>query len=110
MTNTKTKKYFSISEVSEICHLKPHTLRFWEKEFKQIKPDVNNGGRRRYQQKDIEIINSIKNLLQEEGLTISGAKKKISQSSNELKSQSKDSKLILKELEKILSEIKKSRR
>ena len=73
------KKYYSISEVSKVCEIKPHTLRFWEKEFKQISPQINKGGRRRYQIKDIETINLIKKLLQDEGLTILGAKKKLTQ-------------------------------
>ncbi len=102
------KKYYTISEVSKACGLKPHTLRFWEKEFKQISPQINKGGRRRYQPKDIEIINSIKNLLQDEGLTISGAKKKLAQTTVE-SSNKNNSKKIIKELEKILIQIKKSR-
>ena len=76
------KNYKKIGEVAKDLRVKTHTLRFWEKEFKQISPQINKGGRRRYQPKDIEIINSIKNLLQDEGLTISGAKKKLAHSLN----------------------------
>ncbi|GIS32726.1 MAG: MerR family transcriptional regulator [Gammaproteobacteria bacterium] len=102
------KKYYSISEVSEICDLKPHTLRFWEKEFKQISPQVNKGGRRRYQRKDIQIINQIRKLLQDDGLTISGAKKKLAQKINYLPKEV-NSKKIINELERILAQIKNSR-
>tara|TARA_X000000368_G_C23024422_1_gene709498 strand:- start:54 stop:380 length:327 start_codon:yes stop_codon:yes gene_type:complete len=102
------KKYYSISEVSKVCEIKPHTLRFWEKEFKQISPQINKGGRRRYQIKDIETINLIKKLLQDEGLTILGAKKKLTQKINNLPSDN-NSNLIIKELEKILKQIKNSR-
>ena len=102
------KKYYSISEVSKVCEIKPHTLRFWEKEFKQISPQINKGGRRRYQIKDIETINLIKKLLQDEGLTILGAKKKLTQKINNLPSDN-NSNLIIKDLEKILKQIKNSR-
>ena len=102
------KKYYSISEVSKVCEIKPHTLRFWEKEFKQISPQINKGGRRRYQIKDIETINLIKKLLQDEGLTILGAKKKLTHKINNLPSDN-NSNLIIKELEKILKQIKNSR-
>ena len=102
------KKYYSISEVSEICDLKPHTLRFWEKEFKQISPQVNKGGRRRYQRKDIQIINQIRKLLQDDGLTISGPKKKLTQKINYLPKEV-NSKKIINELERILAQIKNSR-
>ena len=53
------KKYFSISEVSEICDIKSHTLRFWEKEFKELKPITRKGNRRYYQNQDIELIKRI---------------------------------------------------
>tara|TARA_B100000579_G_C22090425_1_gene514230 strand:+ start:149 stop:475 length:327 start_codon:yes stop_codon:yes gene_type:complete len=102
------KKYYSISEVSKVCEIKPHTLRFWEKEFKQISPQTNKGGRRRYQIKDIETINLIKKLLHDEGLTILGAKKKLTHKINNLPSDN-NSNLIIKDLEKILKQIKNSR-
>lgn len=102
------KKYYSISEVSKVCEIKPHTLRFWEKEFKQIRPQINKGGRRRYQIKDIETINLIKKLLHDEGLTILGAKKKLTHKINNLPSDN-NSNLIIKDLEKILKQIKNSR-
>ena len=57
------KKYYSISEVSELCSVKPHTLRFWENEFKDLKPITRKGNRRYYQKKDIEMIEKIQSLL-----------------------------------------------
>ena len=72
------KKYFSISEASGLCTVKKHTLRFWEKEFDLLRPSTRRGNRRFYQREDILIIRKIRSLLYEEGLTISGAKKKIS--------------------------------
>ena len=76
------KKYFSISEVSDLCGVKVHTLRFWEKEFDSLKPLTRKGSRRVYQREDILIVRSIRSLLYEEGLTISGAKRKLSSKSS----------------------------
>ena len=53
------KKYYSISEVSELCEIKPHTLRFWETEFKNLKPITRKGNRRYYQKRDIQLIRKI---------------------------------------------------
>ena len=99
------KKYFSISEVSELCSVKPHTLRFWESEFKELKPITRKGNRRYYQKKDIEMIRKIQALLYEEGLTISGVKRNLStiKSNN---STSDFSVKILEDLEKLLKAIK----
>ncbi len=71
-----TKKYFKISEVSEILGVEPHVLRYWEKEFKEIKPS-RFSSRRLYTVEDIKTIIEIKKLLYEDGFTISGAKKQL---------------------------------
>lgn len=71
------KKYYSISEVSTITKVPQSTLRFWEKEFEQLCPNVSNKGTRKYQYKDIELIKTIHSLLKEQGLTIPGAKSKL---------------------------------
>lgn len=71
------KKYFKIGEVSKLCELEPHVLRFWETEFNTIKPKKDGGNQRLYQKKDIEAILQIKSLLYEEKFTIPGAKEKI---------------------------------
>ena len=99
------KKYFSISEVSELCSVKPHTLRFWENEFKELKPIARKGNRRYYQKNDIEMIRKIRTLLYEEGLTISGVRKNLSSTKNN-KSISNSSGKIVEDLEKLLKSIK----
>ena len=68
-----SKRYFTIGEVSTLCELKPHVLRYWEQEFEQIEP-VKRSNRRYYQHQDIVMIRQIRGLLYEQGLTISGAK------------------------------------
>ncbi len=100
------KKYFSISEVSDLCKVKTHTLRFWEKEFDVLKPVTRRGNRRFYQKEDIRVVRNIRNLLYEEGLTISGAKKRINfKKTNQQDLSNKE--FLLDDLEKILKEIKK---
>jgi DNA-binding transcriptional MerR regulator len=76
-TKLNDKLYYSISEVAEQAGVKPYVLRFWEKEFPQLKPKKNRSGNRSYQQKDIDLISQIKHLLYEEGFTIEGAKSKL---------------------------------
>ena len=98
------KKYYSISEVSELCSVKPHTLRFWESEFKALKPITRKGKRRYYQKKDIEMIRRIQALLYKEGLTISGVKRNLN-STKEDNSVSDPSGRILEDLEKLLKVI-----
>ena len=70
------KKYFTIGEVSELCGLKSHVLRYWEKEFPMLQP-VKRRGRRYYQHKDIQLVLEIKHLLYEQGFTIEGALKRL---------------------------------
>lgn len=72
-----SKKYFSIAEVSSLCGVKPHVLRYWESEFSQISPSKRKGNRRYYQLKDIEIIREIRLLLYDQGFTINGARDKL---------------------------------
>ena len=99
------KKYYSISEVSELCSVKPHTLRFWENEFKELKPITRKGKRRYYQKKDIEMIRKIQALLYEEGLTISGVKRSLSSTKNN-NSLNDSSGKIVEDLEILLKAIK----
>ena len=98
------KKYYSISEVSELCSVKPHTLRFWENEFKDLKPITRKGNRRYYQKKDIVMIQKIQALLHKEGLTISGVRRNLS-SSKEDNSVCDPSGKIVEDLEKLLKAI-----
>ena len=100
----QNKKYYSISEVSELCNVKSHTLRFWEKEFKDLKPITRKGNRRYYQAEDIQLVKTIQSLLYEEGMTISGAKKNL-QSSLREKPQDKKLKNVIDDLEVLLSKI-----
>ena len=72
------KRYFAIGEVSILCDLKPHVLRYWEQEFTQLKPTTRRGNRRYYQQADILLIRKIRDLLYFEGFNIQGAKGKLS--------------------------------
>ena len=98
------KKYFSIKEVSELCEVKSHTLRFWEKEFKNLKPETRKGSRRVYQKDDLLMVRQIRSLLYEEGLTIAGAKKRLNLKTSPNKVSSNDH--LIDDLEKILKEIK----
>ena len=68
------KRYFTIGEVSELCGVKPHVLRYWEQEFTQLKPVKRGGNRRYYQHHEVLLIRRIRQLLYEEGFTISGAR------------------------------------
>src|SRR5205809_7153579 len=68
------KRYFTIGEVSELCSVKPHVLRYWEQEFSQLKPIKRRGNRRYYQQHEVLLIRRIRGLLYEKGFTISGAR------------------------------------
>src|ERR1700755_3529086 len=71
------KRYFTIGEVSELCGVKPHVLRYWEQEFPQLKPVKRRGNRRYYQRQDVLIIRQIRSLLYEQGFTIGGARNKL---------------------------------
>ncbi len=71
------KRYFTIGEVSELCQVKPHVLRYWEQEFPQLKPVKRRGNRRYYQRHDVLLIRQIRSLLYEQGFTIQGARQKL---------------------------------
>ncbi|MDD3517740.1 MAG: MerR family transcriptional regulator [Chromatiales bacterium] len=71
------KRYFTIGEVSELCGVKPHVLRYWEQEFPTLKPVKRRGNRRYYQRHDVVLIRQIRNLLYEQGYTIGGARQKL---------------------------------
>jgi DNA-binding transcriptional MerR regulator len=72
------KRYFTIGEVSDLCGVKPHVLRYWEQEFPQLKPVKRRGNRRYYQRQDVLMIRQIRSLLYEQGFTIGGARQKMS--------------------------------
>ena len=71
------KRYFTIGEVSELCGVKPHVLRYWEQEFTQLKPVKRRGNRRYYQHHEVLLIRRIRELLYEDGFTISGARHRL---------------------------------
>ena len=76
------KRYFTIGEVSDLCGVKPHVLRYWEQEFTQLKPVKRRGNRRYYQHHEVLLIRRIRELLYEEGFTISGARNRLDNSLN----------------------------
>lgn len=71
------KRYFTIGEVSELCAVKPHVLRYWEQEFTQLSPVKRRGNRRYYQHHEVQLIRRIRHLLYTEGFTISGARNRL---------------------------------
>ncbi|MCZ6666552.1 MAG: MerR family transcriptional regulator [Gammaproteobacteria bacterium] len=97
------KRYFTIGEVSELCAVKPHVLRYWEQEFPQLKPIKRRGNRRYYQRQDVILIRQIRSLLYEHGFTIGGARQKLS--GEEVKADSSMSQQIVRQLRQELEEV-----
>ena len=77
------KRYFTIGEVSELCGVKPHVLRYWEQEFTQLKPVKRRGNRRYYQHHEVLLVRRIRELLYNQGFTISGARSRLEDSLSE---------------------------
>src|SRR5437660_2327035 len=77
------KRYFTIGEVSELCAVKPHVLRYWEQEFAQLKPVKRRGNRRYYQHHEVLLIRRIRDLLYEQGFTINGARHRLESDNGE---------------------------
>src|ERR1051325_8814363 len=71
------KRYFAIGEVSELCAVKPHVLRYWEQEFPQLRPVKRRGNRRYYQPEDVQMVRRIRSLLYDQGFTIGGARQRL---------------------------------
>ncbi|MGQ0620192.1 MAG: MerR family transcriptional regulator [Panacagrimonas sp.] len=71
------KRYFAIGEVSDLCQVKPHVLRYWEQEFSQLKPVKRRGNRRYYQFEDVMMVRRIRSLLYDQGFTIGGARQRL---------------------------------
>ncbi len=99
------KRYFTIGEVSELCGVKPHVLRYWEQEFPQLKPVKRRGNRRYYQRRDVLIIRQIRSLLYEEGFTIGGARQRLT--GEEAREDITQSQQIVKQIRMELEEILK---
>ena len=102
------KRYFTIGEVSLLCAVKPHVLRYWEQEFPQLSPVKRRGNRRYYQRQDVLMIRQIRALLYDQGFTITGARQRLSgEEQKEDKTQSKQLvKQMIAELEDLLKVIK----
>lgn len=103
------KRYFTIGEVSELCAVKPHVLRYWEQEFPQLNPVKRRGNRRYYQRQDVLMIRQIRALLYDQGFTIGGARQRLS--GDEAKDDNTQYKQLIKqmiaELEDVLSVLRK---
>ncbi|MSR15956.1 MAG: MerR family transcriptional regulator [Gammaproteobacteria bacterium] len=97
------KRYFTIGEVSDLCAVKPHVLRYWEQEFPQLKPMKRRGNRRYYQRQDVILIRQIRSLLYEHGFTIGGARQRLS--GDEVKADSSMSQQIVRQLRIELEEV-----
>jgi len=99
------KLFFSIREVSDVCAVEPHVLRYWETEFKHIKPVKKSGNRRFYRHRDVYAVLQIKHLLYDLNFTIRGAKKRLLSGDLEDIVEAKDSQTILRQLKQELQEI-----
>ena len=102
------KRYFTIGEVSELCAVKPHVLRYWEQEFSTLRPVKRRGTRRYYQQRDVELVREIRHLLYDKGFTIGGARQQLQSASTGGKAASSVSQEladIRKELEAIIKQL-----
>ena len=97
------KRYFTIGEVSELCGVKPHVLRYWEQEFPQLKPVKRRGNRRYYQRHDVIMIRQIRSLLYEQGFTIGGARQQLS--GDGAKGDVTQTQQIIKQLQSELEEV-----
>jgi DNA-binding transcriptional MerR regulator len=83
------KRYFTIGEVSELCGVKPHVLRYWEQEFTQLKPVKRRGNRRYYQHHEVLLIRRIRELLYDQGFTISGARNRLDEIASQAPSETR---------------------
>ena len=102
------KRYFTIGEVSELCGVKPHVLRYWEQEFEHLKPVKRRGNRRYYQRHDVLMIRQIRSLLYEQGFTIGGARQQLKgeKKQKSVSSKSQPVELMISELEDLLKILK----
>jgi DNA-binding transcriptional MerR regulator len=109
------KRYFAIGEVSELCAVKPHVLRYWEQEFPQLKPIKRRGNRRYYQRQDVMMIREIRALLYDQGFTIGGARQKLESAGDPVESDASNEQSLgllldnmINELESVLAVLKSS--
>tara|TARA_B100000965_G_scaffold392604_1_gene402368 strand:+ start:52 stop:393 length:342 start_codon:yes stop_codon:yes gene_type:complete len=97
-----SKRYFTISEASNLCNVEAHVLRYWEQEFSQLSPIKRRGNRRYYQRHDVMLIRHIKELLYDNGYTIKGAKQKLSDEASDQETKTSSISAIRSELESII--------
>lgn len=103
------KRYFTIGEVSELCAVKPHVLRYWEQEFPQLNPVKRRGNRRYYQRQDVLTIRQIRSLLYEQGFTIGGARLQMTSDAHSSDSNTQLNQLVVRmidDLENLLDLLK----
>ncbi len=99
------KRYFTIGEVSELCCVKPHVLRYWEQEFTELNPVKRRGNRRYYQHHEVLLIRKIRDLLYEQGFTISGARNRLGEGRDAQHDQDAAVRLSAQDLQYIRSEL-----
>ena len=92
------KRYFTIGEVSDLCAVKPHVLRYWEQEFPNLKPVKRRGNRRYYQREDVILIRQIRSLLYDQGYTIGGARQRMSGEVDEAGEDDNEYKVLIREM------------
>ena len=100
------KRYFTIGEVSELCGVKPHVLRYWEQEFTQLRPVKRGGNRRHYQHHEVLLIRRIRELLYQDGFTISGARNRLDELAARKREDAEESIGLREQLSSVRSEIK----
>ncbi len=100
------KRYFTIGEVSELCGVKPHVLRYWEQEFTQLRPVKRGGNRRYYQHHEVLLIRRIRELLYQDGFTISGARNRLDEMAARKREDVEESAGLRDQLSAVRSEIR----
>jgi DNA-binding transcriptional MerR regulator len=100
------KRYFTIGEVSELCGVKPHVLRYWEQEFTQLRPVKRGGNRRYYQHHEVLLIRRIRELLYQDGFTISGARNRLDEIASHKREDAEESVGLREQLASVRAEIK----
>ena len=100
------KRYFTIGEVSELCGVKPHVLRYWEQEFTQLRPEKRGGNRRYYQHHEVLLIRRIRELLYQDGFTISGARNRLDEIASRKREDAEESVGLREQLASVRAEIK----
>jgi len=97
------KRYFTIGEVSDLCGVKPHVLRYWEQEFTNLKPVKRRGNRRYYQRHDVLVIRQIRSLLYDQGFTITGARQRLE--GQQVKTEGNSSSQLIRQMRMELEEV-----